>query len=163
MDSKVERRPSLSQGTMCNCVFPLYFSFGVFHTEVNSVQGQNTSITSDQLTMAMILFQIFSLFPHNCRKFLIGCWFMLSRHHNVDDHCMEAVCHLTLPKVLKRVFSLALDEMEQIKELDLRVSFYTSMQYGDCRPNVESRDVRIGPESMNTGYRQRTAVQQKFQ
>lgn len=108
----------------------------------------------------MILFQIFSLFPHKCRKFLIGCWFILSRHHNVDDHCMEAVCHLTLPKVLKRVFSLALDEMEQIKELDLRVSFYTSLKYGGY--NMEFREGWIGSGSRNTGCRKSLLCSENF-
>lgn len=41
---------------------------------------------------------------------------------------MEAVCTLLQPKVLKNVMRLALDEMERIKELDLKVSFTDKLE-----------------------------------
>ncbi|XP_054262126.1 lipid droplet-associated hydrolase-like [Macrosteles quadrilineatus] len=73
--------------------------------------------------MSVILFLawVFSHFSHKCRVFLISGWFYLTRQHNVDSHCMDAVCILTLPSVLRRVFNLALDEMEKILELDIEV------------------------------------------
>ncbi|KAG8321691.1 hypothetical protein J6590_042288 [Homalodisca vitripennis] len=65
--------------------------------------------------------KIFSLFPDACREFLIGCWFFLSRQHGVDQGCMEATCHLTRPRQLRSIFTLALNEMKFIKELDMQV------------------------------------------
>jgi hypothetical protein len=70
--------------------------------------------------------QIFSLFPSRVRELLITGWFYLSRQHGVDRHCMEATCHLTLPSVLRRVFNLALDEMEKITQLDVEVRQYSA-------------------------------------
>uniref|UniRef100_A0A1B6EXL2 Lipid droplet-associated hydrolase n=1 Tax=Cuerna arida TaxID=1464854 RepID=A0A1B6EXL2_9HEMI len=80
-----------------------------------------TGILDCFMTVIIFFAWIFSLFPDVCREFLIGCWFFLSRQHRVDQGCMEATCHLTKPRQLRSIFTLALNEMKFIKELDMQV------------------------------------------
>uniref|UniRef100_A0A1B6LBZ0 Lipid droplet-associated hydrolase n=1 Tax=Graphocephala atropunctata TaxID=36148 RepID=A0A1B6LBZ0_9HEMI len=73
------------------------------------------------MTVIIFLAWIFSLFPTGTRVFLIRCWFILSRQHEVDRGCMEATCQLTRPRQLRNIFTLALNEMVYIRELDMQV------------------------------------------
>uniref|UniRef100_A0A1B6DL44 Lipid droplet-associated serine hydrolase n=1 Tax=Clastoptera arizonana TaxID=38151 RepID=A0A1B6DL44_9HEMI len=64
--------------------------------------------------------QIFSCFPNMLRSILVKTFFIVARRIKIDETCLEAALHLILPAVLKKVFFLAMDEMDTIKELEIQ-------------------------------------------
>uniref|UniRef100_A0A1B6CN59 Lipid droplet-associated hydrolase n=1 Tax=Clastoptera arizonana TaxID=38151 RepID=A0A1B6CN59_9HEMI len=63
---------------------------------------------------------IFSCFPNMLRSILVKTFFIVARRIKIDETCLEAALHLILPAVLKKVFFLAMDEMDTIKELEIQ-------------------------------------------
>lgn len=68
------------------------------------------------------MFQIYANFPHTIRRWMLQAYFFVRREHT-DEGCFNAVLYLTLPRTLRSVFGLAMDEMEKIKDLDVKVTY----------------------------------------
>lgn len=58
---------------------------------------------------------MFTLFPNFLQILLIRVLFIVS---NIPDKCIDAILLMLQPRVLKRVFRLADEEMKKVKELD---------------------------------------------
>ena len=65
--------------------------------------------------------QVFALLPKKVRLFLLCSYFKIIDRVTVDDTALKATYKLVQPKPLRGVFTLAFDEMNKIKELDLEV------------------------------------------
>ena len=66
------------------------------------------------------MLQIYENFPQAVRRWMMKMYFFVRREHT-DEHFFNAALYLTLPRTLRSVFSLAMDEMEKIKDLDVKV------------------------------------------
>lgn len=71
--------------------------------------------------LSVILFfaWIYANFPHVIRRWMMQAYFFVRGEHT-DEHFFNAALYLTLPRTLRSVFSLAMDEMEKIKDLDVK-------------------------------------------
>lgn len=71
-------------------------------------------------SVILFLATIFQLLPRPLQRFLVGATFYLQHCRAADNHCVQGTVGLIHPTVLRHVFFLALDEMERIKELDVK-------------------------------------------
>ncbi|XP_015371842.1 PREDICTED: uncharacterized protein LOC107167346 [Diuraphis noxia] len=62
----------------------------------------------------------FTLFPAFIKKFLVNITLIIMEGGHVDDHVIRSAVRLVHPMVLRNVFSMAVDEMDKIYDLDYK-------------------------------------------
>ncbi|XP_027837933.2 lipid droplet-associated hydrolase isoform X1 [Aphis gossypii] len=73
---------------------------------------------SNFLSITIFLSWIFTTFPAFIKTFLVNVTLMIMEGGQVDDHVIRSAVRLVHPMVLRNVFSMAVDEMDKVYELD---------------------------------------------
>ncbi|XP_026811778.1 lipid droplet-associated hydrolase [Rhopalosiphum maidis] len=70
------------------------------------------------LSITIFLSWIFTTFPAFIQKFLVNITLIIMEGGHVDDHVIRSAVRLVHPMVLRNVFSMAVDEMDKVYDLD---------------------------------------------
>ncbi|VVC35718.1 Hypothetical protein CINCED_3A009272 [Cinara cedri] len=88
------------------------------------------------LSITVLLSWIFITFPSFIKTFLVNMTLVITEGGCVDDHVIRSTVRLIHPTVLRNVFSMAIDEMDKVYDLDVKPlkdnANRLHMYFGNC-------------------------------
>ncbi|XP_050541631.1 lipid droplet-associated hydrolase [Daktulosphaira vitifoliae] len=113
------------------------FFFPALQKMRETPNGQKLIRTTTYLLSTILFFSwIFTLFPKFIKNFLVKVTLLIMEGRIVDDFVIQSAVVLVHPTVLQNVFSMALDEMDNVYHLDTKpLNEHASklhMYFGNC-------------------------------